>query len=118
MVRKAFPKIQEEELASSDRYEFDILNLYENINMDIQLLFTLMLLLLALRNLFNVRKWCKEKKVKPNKLYCINSNALLIIICNLYFSNIFSKKKKKGKDEFSMFFFFLLLIFRSNGLPK
>ena len=93
MLRKIFPNIQQVEPNTSDSYEFDILNIYENINMDIQLFFTLMLLILALRNLFNVRKWCKEKKVKPNKLYCINSNALLIIICILSYFPFFIYKK-------------------------
>jgi len=86
MLRKIFPSpIAEDQLGvPKGYYQYDILNFYENINMDFQLCVTLMLLALTLRNFFNVKIWCREKKVKPNKLYCINSNALLIILCFIF----------------------------------
>lgn len=63
-------------------YDYDILIPAENINMDIQFLLNLILFFICIKNLFNVKKWCFEKQVKPYKLYCINSNALLVVICN------------------------------------
>ena len=65
-------------------YDYDILIPAENINMDIQFVLSLILLIIAIKNLFNVKKWCFEKQVKPHKLYCINSNALLVVICNFF----------------------------------
>lgn len=62
------------------QYEYDILNDYENLNMDIQFALSLILLFAIIKNLFNVKFWCKENKVKPYKLYCINCTALSIII--------------------------------------
>ena len=63
-------------------YDYDILIPAENVNMDIQFVLNLILFIIAIKNLFNVKKWCFEKQVKPYKLYCINSNALLVVICN------------------------------------
>lgn len=65
-------------------YDYDILIPAENINMDIQFVLSLILFTIAIKNLCNVKKWCFEKQVKPYKLYCINSNALIVVICNFY----------------------------------
>lgn len=62
-------------------FDYDIINDYENINMDFQLCCNLLLLGLTLNNFLNVRKWCLQKQVKPYKLYCINSNALIVVLC-------------------------------------
>lgn len=62
-------------------YEYDILNIYENISMDLQFFLSIGLLFLIVTNFINIKKWCQEKKVKPYKLYCINSTSLLTIIC-------------------------------------
>lgn len=62
-------------------YEFDILNIYENISMDLQFFMSMGLLFLIVKNFINIKKWCQEKKVKPYKLYCINSTSFLTIIC-------------------------------------
>ena len=67
--------------AEGNNYDYDILNGYENINMDIQFILNIFLLLFTIKNLINVKKWCNEKKVKPYQLYCINANSILILIC-------------------------------------
>lgn len=64
----------------SKNYDFDILNKYENINMDIQLTLNILLFIKTFINLKNIPKWCNEKNVKPYKLYCINSNCLTLLI--------------------------------------
>lgn len=64
-----------------ENYDYDILNSAENINMDIQFFLNLLLLIFTIKNLFNGRKWCYERQFKPHKLYCINCNALLVLIC-------------------------------------
>jgi len=81
---------------TNSNYDFDILNPAENINMDIQFILNLFLFVLAIKNLKNVKKWCYEKQVKPYKLYCINSNALLVLICDFLFFFPFSNVFKAG----------------------
>ena len=65
-----------------NNYDYDIINSYENINMDFQFSCNLFLLILTIKNFINVRKWCFQKQVKPFKLYCINANALIVVLCN------------------------------------
>lgn len=64
-----------------NNYDYDIINGYENINMDIQFSCNLILLIVTIKNFFNVRKWCIQKQVKPYKLYCIHSNTLIVLLC-------------------------------------
>lgn len=62
--------------------EYDVLNVYEAISIVIQWSLNLLLLIRGFINILNIPRWQKEKKIKVNKLYCININCMVVIISN------------------------------------
>lgn len=59
---------------------YDVRNRCEGIFMLGNWILNFLLLMKGIINLLNIPQWQKAKSIKPNKLYCIHVNCMIVLI--------------------------------------
>ncbi len=89
-----------------DHYEYDVFNFYEAGFMTFQWIANLGLLIRGMVNIWNIPKWREEKAIKVSKLYCINTNCMVIVLGKLFFFSFHKTKQARLLYQFDAFYFF------------